>query len=157
MPDPTPTFRFPQHLRLKTPPQFKAVYDRKRSVSDGVLVVYAAANGLPHTRVGLSVSKKVGNAVARNRHKRLFREAFRLLQHELPPGIDFILIPRSGPEPTLEQVKASLLRLAKDVARRVGSTSRDRQVEPRPPGSGVGDPPLPGGRGSQELGEGSST
>lgn len=123
MTDPTPTFRFPQHLRLKTPPQFKAVYDRKRSVSDGVLVVYAAANGLPHPRVGLSVSKKVGNAVARNRYKRLFREAFRLLQHELPPGIDLILIPRSGPEPTLEQVKSSLAKLAKDAARRVGASA----------------------------------
>jgi ribonuclease P protein component len=118
-----PDHTFPQHVRLKTPAQFKAVYDRKRSVSDGVLVVYAAANGLSHPRVGLSVSRKVGNAVVRNRWKRLLREAFRLNRHALPPGLDFILIPRSGQtEPTLEAVTASLLRLAADAARRVGRT-----------------------------------
>ena len=111
---------FPQSVRLKTPAQFKAVYDRKRSVSDGVLVVYAAANGLPHPRVGLSVSRKVGNAVVRNRWKRLLREAFRLHRHALPVGLDFILIPRSGQvEPTLDGVVASLTKLAGDAARRV--------------------------------------
>lgn len=116
-----PDHTFPQHVRLKTPAQFKAVYDRKRSVSDGVLVVYAAANGLPHPRVGLSVSRKVGNAVVRNRWKRLLREVFRLNRHTLPPGLDFILIPRSGQtEPTLEAITASLVKLAADAARRVG-------------------------------------
>lgn len=118
---PEPAFTFPQTLRLKSPAQFKAVYDRKRSVSDGVLVVYAAPNGLLHPRVGLSVSRKVGNAVVRNRWKRLLREAFRLSQHALPPGLDFVLIPRSGPtEPTLEAITASLVKLAGDAARRVG-------------------------------------
>lgn len=115
-----PDHTFPQHVRLKTPAQFKAVYDRKRSASDGVLVVYAAANGLAHPRVGLSVSRKVGNAVVRNRWKRLLREAFRLNSHALPAGLDFILIPRSGQvEPTLEVIVASLTKLAGDAARRV--------------------------------------
>lgn len=115
----TPTFRFPPALRLKTPAEFKAVYDRKRSASDAVLVVYAAENCRPHPRVGLSVSRKVGNAVVRNRYKRLFREAFRLLQHELPTGLDFILIPRSADAPpTLERVTASLRKLTADLARR---------------------------------------
>ncbi len=115
-----PDHSFPQSVRLKTPAQFKAVYDRKRSASDGVLVVYAAANALPHPRVGLSVSRKVGNAVVRNRWKRLLREAFRLHRHTLPTGLDFILIPRSGQmEPTLDGVVASLVKLAADAARRV--------------------------------------
>jgi len=115
----TPKFGFPKALRLKTPAEFKAVYDHKKSVSDALLVVYAKENDRPHPRVGLSVSRKVGNAVVRNRYKRLFREAFRLLQHELPAGLDFILIPRSasGP-PTLDAVKASLRRLAGDAARK---------------------------------------
>jgi ribonuclease P protein component len=113
-------FTFPQTHRLKTPAEFKAVYDKKRSVSDGLLVVYAAANGRPHPRVGLSVSRKVGNAVVRNRWKRLFREAFRLHQHTLPAGLDFILIPRLGQtEPTLAAITASLVKLAADAARRV--------------------------------------
>jgi ribonuclease P protein component len=124
MSDSPPTFGFPQHFRLKTPAQFKAVYDGKRSAGDGVLVVYALRNTLPHPRVGLSVSRKVGNAVVRNRWKRLLREAFRLHRHELPSGLDFILIPRSGQaEPTLEVVAASLRKLATDAARRAGVKS----------------------------------
>lgn len=112
---------FPQSIRLKTPAEFKAVYDRKKSVSDGVLVVYAAENGRAHSRVGLSVSKKVGNAVVRNRYKRLLREAFRLEQHELPAGVDFVLIPRSREaEPTLDELRASLVKLARQAASRLG-------------------------------------
>jgi ribonuclease P protein component len=110
---------FPQSRRLKTPAEFDRAYARKRSASDGVLVVYACENGLGHPRLGCSVSRKVGNAVVRNRYKRLFREAFRLLQHELPQGVDFILIPRHGPEPTLEQVKASLLKQARYAAKKL--------------------------------------
>lgn len=111
---------FPQSIRLKTPAEFKAVYDRKRSVSDLLLVVYAKENELPHARVGLSVSKKVGNAVARNRCKRLFREAFRLSQHDLPPGIDLILIPRNvDREPTVAELRDSLVKLARDAVRKL--------------------------------------
>jgi ribonuclease P protein component len=118
------TFHFPQHFRLKTPAQFKAVYDRKKSAADGLLVVYAGENGLPHSRVGLSVSRKVGGAVVRNRFKRLFREAFRLSRSELPVGVDLIMIPRQNPgEPTLDQYRASLVRLAHQAARKL----------PRPP------------------------
>ena len=116
----SPPSTFPQSLRLKTPAEFKAVYDRKRSVSDALLVVYAKENALPHARVGLSVSKKVGNAVARNRCKRLFRKAFRLSQTELPVGVDLILIPRNvSVEPTVAELGASLLKLAKDAARKL--------------------------------------
>ena len=111
---------FPQSLRLKTLAEFQAVYDRKRSVSDALLVVYAKENELPHSRVGLSVSKKVGNAVARNRCKRLFREAFRLSQHDLPVGVDLILIPRNvGREPTVAELRDSLVKLARDAARKL--------------------------------------
>ena len=110
---------FPQSHRMKTPAEFERCYARKRSASDGVLVVYAGENGRPHPRLGCSVSRKVGNAVVRNRYKRLFREAFRLVQHDLPAGVDFILITRSGPEPTLDVVKASLVKLAKQAARKL--------------------------------------
>jgi len=112
-------FTFPQSRRLKSPAEFERVFARKRSASDNVLIVYACENGLGHTRLGCSVSKKVGNAVVRNRYKRLFREAFRLAQHELATGVDFVLIPRPGPEPTMEEVKASLVKLAKQAARRL--------------------------------------
>ena len=114
-----PRLSFPQSRRMKTPAEFERCYARKRSASDGLLVVYACENGLGHPRLGCSVSRKVGGAVVRNRYKRLFREAFRLAQHDLPAGVDFILIPRPGPEPTLDAVQASLVKLAKQAARKL--------------------------------------
>ena len=141
---------FPQTRRMKTPAEFDRCYKRKRSASDEVLIVYACENGLAHPRLGCSVSKKVGNAVVRNRYKRLFREAFRLAQHELPAGVDLILIPRPGAEPTLEVVKASLVKLAPQAARKLATR---RNLTPRPPslkGRGQKSPllsPSPQGRG----------
>src|SRR5437773_11348457 len=102
---------FPQSRRMKTPAEFDRCYKRKRSASDAVLIVYVCENGLDHPRLGCSVSKKVGNAVVRNRYKRLFREAFRLTQHELPKGVDLVVIPRSGLEPTQDAVKVSLVKV----------------------------------------------
>jgi ribonuclease P protein component len=119
----TPRLTFPQSRRMKTPAEFDRCYKRKRSASDGVLVVYACENGLDHPRLGCSVSKKVGNAAARNRYKRLFREAFRLVQHDLPPGVDLVVIPRGGDEPALEAVKESLVKLANQAARKLGPKS----------------------------------
>lgn len=119
-PVPPDRFRFPQVLRLKTPAQFKTVYDHKKSASDDFLIVYACENNLPHPRLGVSVSKKIGGAVVRNRYKRLFREAFRLTRPELPIGVDLILIPRPhAGEPTLEQLKASLVKLATQAAKKL--------------------------------------
>jgi ribonuclease P protein component len=122
----SPKLTFPQSHRMKTPGEFDRCYKRKKSASDGVLVVYACENGLPHPRLGCSVSKKVGNAVVRNRYKRLFREAFRLTQHDLPPGVDLILIPRPGDEPAMETVKGSLVKLAHQAARKLGPGSFNR-------------------------------
>lgn len=116
----SPPLTFPPTARLKTPAEFQAVYDRKRSVSDALLVIYVKENDLGRTRVGLSVSKKIGNAVARNRCKRLFREAFRRSQHDLPSGIDFIMIPRNVPrEPTVPELRESLVKLVRDAARKL--------------------------------------
>ena len=122
-----PPLTFPPTHRMKTPAEFERCYARKRSASDGVLVVYACENNLAHPRLGCSVSRKVGNAVVRNRYKRLFREAFRLTQHDLPAGVDFILIPRPGPYPELETLKASLVKLASQAARKLTQANPARQ------------------------------
>jgi ribonuclease P protein component len=112
------TFRPQEHLRRAA--DFRRVYDRRRSVSDGYLIVYGCENGLPYLRLGLSVSRKVGKATHRNRLRRLYREAFRLTRHEMPTGLDLILIPRRPDHPTLEELKQSLPRLVRSVARKLG-------------------------------------
>lgn len=111
---------FPQSHRIKAPAAFDRAYARRKSAADGVLIVYAVENGLPHPRLGCSVSRKVGNAVVRNRVKRLFREAFRLEQEALPTGVDLVLIPRPGGPPALAAVRASLVALARQAARKLG-------------------------------------
>jgi ribonuclease P protein component len=83
------------------------------------MVVFGAENGLPYARLGLSVSRrKFGTAVARNRVKRLLREAFRLSKGELPVGIDLVIVPR-GPKLTFAAARTSLSTLAQAVARRL--------------------------------------
>src|SRR5438874_13681861 len=102
-------FRPPEHLRLAS--EFRRVYDRKRSVSDDRLIVYACENGREYNRLGLSVSRKVGGAVVRNKFRRLYREAYRLSREGLPAGMDLVLIPRNAEMPTLEQLMESLRKL----------------------------------------------
>ena len=112
-------FAFRKHEHLRRPADFRRVYERRRSVSDGWLIVYACENGLPHLRLGLSVSRKVGGAVRRNRLRRLYREAFRLTRHEMPVGLDLVLIPRRPEPPPLEELKQALPRLVRNVGRRL--------------------------------------
>ena len=135
---------FPQTHHMKTPAEFERCYARKRSSADGLLIVYACENELAHPRLGCSVSRKVGNAVVRNRYKRLFREAFRLVQHDLPPGADFILIPRPGPYPAIDALKVSLVKLATQATRKLRDGPRPKPSQPTPP------PPLPKGKGEAE-------
>ena len=112
------SFRPAEHLRR--PADFRRVYERRRSASDAWLIVYACENGLPYLRLGLSVSRKVGGAVQRNRLRRLYREAFRLTRHDMPTGFDLVLIPRSGEKPALDELMRALPRLVKQVARKLG-------------------------------------
>ena len=109
---------FRPHEHLRRPADFQRVYDRRRSASDELLLVYVCENGLPHLRLGLSVSRKVGPATRRNRLRRLYREAFRLTRQEMPTGLDLVVIPRHA-EPSLEQLRLSLPRLVSQVARRL--------------------------------------
>jgi ribonuclease P protein component len=111
-------FRRAEHLRL--PSEFRKAYERRRSASDAWLIVYACENGLPYLRLGLSVSRKVGQATHRNRLRRLYREAFRLTRHELPGGLDLVLIPRTAQEPALEDLKHSLRGIVGQLGRRLG-------------------------------------
>jgi ribonuclease P protein component len=110
---------FPKELHVRSAKDFKRIYDRRQRAGDDLLLVFGCENELPHARLGLSVSRKVGMAVVRNRWKRLIREAFRLSQHELPPGVDLVVIPRGDVEPTLDGVQDSLRRLARQLAKKL--------------------------------------
>ena len=113
-----PRFRFLARYRLKKLADFQQVFKRRLSASDEFVIVYAAANGLAHPRLGLSVSRKVGNAVKRNRWKRLLREAFRLQFAKLPSGVDLVIVPRTEAEPNLKAIELSLVRLGGRAAKR---------------------------------------
>jgi ribonuclease P protein component len=102
------------------------VYDRRQSASDPWLIVYGCENGLPNLRLGLSVSRKVGSATHRNRLRRLYREAFRLTRHEMPIGLDLVLIPRQPAVPALEELKQGLPRLVSRVARQLARATGGR-------------------------------
>jgi ribonuclease P protein component len=87
--------RFAKSARLTRRSQFVAVQERGRRVGGGAYLIFALANELGRARVGVSVSKRIGNAVTRNRVKRWVREAFRAAAPGLPP-FDLVVIARSG-------------------------------------------------------------
>lgn len=113
-------FGLPRTRRLRSARDFAGVYRLRERAGDQHLLLFGAKNSLGETRIGLSVSKKHGNAVRRARLKRLLREAFRLSQHELPAGLDLILIPRQNSDAELEDYRASLERLSGRLARKLG-------------------------------------
>ena len=85
--------------RLSRSGDFDRVYREGRSHSNRFLVLYAfprgdRADAEEDTRLGISVSRKVGGAVARNRAKRLLREALRLEGRQLPEGLDLVVVAR---------------------------------------------------------------
>jgi ribonuclease P protein component len=81
-------------FRLKNSWEFKRVYRYGRTVVSKNIVLYYYSNGGQNNRLGLSVSKKVGKSVIRNRIKRIYREAFMKVEKELITGYDFIIIAR---------------------------------------------------------------
>lgn len=140
-------YTFPAHLRLKRAAEFERCFAHKVSTADDVLIVYGYPSQLPYPRLGCVVSRKWGRAVRRNRLKRLLREAFRLSQHELPAGIDYVVLPRlTGEVPHLEAIRHSLMRLARRLARRLaGASSPPSPRQPPAPQElpPVQEPPRP--------------
>ena len=123
-----PDFSFPKSAKLRKSAEFRRLYDGQVRAGDDHLLIFAAWNHLGETRCGLSVSKKHGNAVRRGRLKRLMREAFRLVRHELPVGVDLILIPRQDSGATVDDYKRSLKGTCRRLLKRLPSPSSITQA-----------------------------
>jgi len=121
------TFTKAQHLRAKA--DFERVYSLKCKAADGVLLVFVARNDVSITRIGLSVSKKHGGAVVRNRLKRLLREAFRLTQGQIPQGFDLVVIPLAKEKATLAAFEESLVKVTQRLIRRIEKVANRTEAE----------------------------
>jgi ribonuclease P protein component len=113
---------------------FQRAYKTGARSRGDIVIVVAVPNGLDHPRIGLSVGRVIWRgAVQRNRVRRVFREAFRLSQHELPKGFDFVLIPaRPKLEPELAATRAELVRHANRAAEKHVARERSARAAERP-------------------------
>jgi ribonuclease P protein component len=116
--------RFGPKYRLRRNADFRRAFRLRRTASDSQLLVFAHENGLDFPRLGLSVSRRIGKAVVRNRWKRLLREAFRMSRARLPRGVDLVVVPRPDSSPDLAGVMESLVRLAEQAARKLAGRKR---------------------------------
>ncbi|MDD6308166.1 MAG: ribonuclease P protein component [Clostridia bacterium] len=74
--------------------EFRSLYYKGGSKASGLLVVYFRKNRYGQNRLGITVSKKVGNAVVRNRVRRLIKENYRLLEMQIADGYDIVIVAR---------------------------------------------------------------
>jgi len=123
--------RFGHGMRLHGQRVFQRVFQAKAKKHAGSLTVFAAPNEVGHPRLGLSVPRRVGTAVRRNRIKRRIREAFRLQQHELPPGLDLVVAVRPH-EPMLVAEYQPLLAQAAEGLRQVWARRQRRAGAKQP-------------------------
>lgn len=85
-------YSFSREQRIKKNAEFRAVLSHRCGVGGRLYRLYVARNCYEYSRFGVSVSKRCGNAVVRNRLKRLSREVFRVEQHNIGSGYDYLLI-----------------------------------------------------------------
>ena len=99
---------------LKKNHQFQFVYKNGKSYANKYLVMYVKENGIEKNRIGISVSKKVGNSVVRHRVTRLVRESYRLHEAVFNSGLDIVVVARpSAASVGYEEIESALLHLAK--------------------------------------------
>ena len=115
-----------KRFRVTARKDFSRLFERGRRASDGLVTLFVLPNELAggRSRAGIAVSKRHGNAVRRNRIKRICREAFRLTRRELPAGRDYMIVPRTGAKLTVEALRASIASLAAKLNRRPAPKER---------------------------------
>lgn len=99
---------------LKKNRDFQNVYKNGISYANKYLVMYVLENNTPYNRIGISVSKKVGNSVVRHRLTRLVRESYRLHEFIFNSGLDIVVIVRNNASSSnFSEIEKALLHLAK--------------------------------------------
>lgn len=108
--------KFDNFETLKSNRDFKNVYNRKKSFANKYLIMYIKENGTDTLRLGVSVSKKVGNSIVRHRLARLIREAFRLNNDNVKRGLDIVVVARAGlKEKRYKETESAMLHLMKHL------------------------------------------
>ena len=98
---------------LKKNDDFRNCYRSGSSCANRLLVLYVCGNGLGRNRIGISVSKKVGNSVVRHRITRLIRESYRLHEQMFNSGLDIAVIARpAAKDADYHRIESALLHLA---------------------------------------------
>lgn len=99
---------------LRNNRDFQNVYKNGKSYANKYLVVYILENGMDINRLGITVSKKIGNSVVRHRFARLVRESYRLHENIFNSGLDIVVVARKGVDSaSYFEVEKALLHLAK--------------------------------------------
>ena len=97
---------------IKNSGEFSLVYNHKESKANKYLVMYILKNDRMYSRIGISVSKKVGNSVVRHHLKRLVRESYRLNVDKLKAGYDIVVVVRpSAKAAGFHEIESALLHL----------------------------------------------
>ena len=106
--------KYPHSESLKKNRDFQLVYKEGKSRANRYLVMYVKENGLETNRIGVSVSKKVGNSIVRHRITRLIRESYRLQEDMFNSGLDMVVIARvSAKNCSMKEIENALLHLGK--------------------------------------------
>ena len=106
--------RYPHSESLKKNRDFQLLYKEGKSRANRYLVLYVKENGLEKNRLGVSVSKKVGNSIVRHRITRLIRESYRLHEDMFNSGLDMVVIARvSAKDRDMREIESALLHLGK--------------------------------------------